>query len=304
MKLFWPSPIPKSSVVSLYPFQGRPRRYTSWEKASLPQPKPLQTPLEKKVTPSYPEWESAVQSALASFKKGAMEKVVLARKTVLRFAHPIDPFSLAAWLQGERSHGAHLFALQSGSFSMVGATPELLFRRDGKSLETMALAGTRRRGENRPFTEKEVREWSFVKDHIEKTLAPFCKEPLRLFSPSPWATFSVEHLLGRGQALLQEGVKDASLLKALHPTPALCGAPLREARRFLQREEPFSRGMYGGVLGWETEEASEWIVAIRCCTIRGSFVTLYAGAGIVAGSDPRAEWEELNAKERLFLPEP
>lgn len=256
------------------------------------------------MTPSYDQWCQNVEKALSSIQQKSFRKVVLARKTVLHCASPVDPFALAAWLQGERSQGAHLFALQEGSFGFVGATPELLFRREKNVLESMALAGTKKKNETRPFSEKEKEEWEWVKDHIEKTLSPFCQIPFLFSSPFVHTTFSVKHLCATGKATLSEKFSDRALLKALHPTPALLGAPKEEALSFLQKEEPFSRGLYGGVIGWEGEESSEWFVAIRCCSIRGSHVALYAGAGIVAGSDPKAEWEELNAKEGLFFEAP
>lgn len=101
-------------------------------------------------------------------------------------------------------------------------------------------------------------------------------------------------------ALLKKGVTDREIIAHIHPTPALCGVPQQTAFQWIQTLEPFERGLYGGLIGWSTEKESEWTVAIRCCRLQGRFAFLYAGTGIVEGSDPEAEWEELNLKMGLY----
>ena len=97
-----------------------------------------------------------------------------------------------------------------------------------------------------------------------------------------------------------ETIDDAALLSSLHPTPALCGTPKEKAFSLIRELEPFERGLYGGVLGWTTDEESEWIVAIRSCFLHGNVATLFSAAGIVEGSHPEEEWDELNQKLKLY----
>ncbi len=106
----------------------------------------------------------------------------------------------------------------------------------------------------------------------------------------------LQHLKCDIEAELKPGVCDWQLLEALHPTPAVGGAPREAALAFIRENEPYERGWYAGACGMLSRETSEFAVAIRSARIRGQRVTLFAGAGIVAGSEPAAEWAELDNK--------
>ena len=103
-----------------------------------------------------------------------------------------------------------------------------------------------------------------------------------------------------GRAMLAPYVSETALVRALYPTPALCGTPKQEALKWICATESFARGFYGGVVGWSAAEEADWMVAIRCCFIEGHVAKLYTGTGIVAGSDPETEWDELEAKLSLY----
>ena len=96
-------------------------------------------------------------------------------------------------------------------------------------------------------------------------------------------------------------VSDGALLRALHPTPAVCGVPTARARAFLREVEPFDRGLYTGPIGCFGRDASEVAVALRCATLRGHWIQLFAGAGIVEGSEADAEWQETQDKMQMLV---
>jgi menaquinone-specific isochorismate synthase len=114
-------------------------------------------------------------------------------------------------------------------------------------------------------------------------------------------TKNVQHLYSKCTATLIDPSSEAKVISLLHPTPALAGAPKEKALAAIETLEPFERGLYGGAIGWTTRDASDWVVSIRSCRIKKNIVTLYSGVGIVKGSDPEAEWDELNQKIRLFI---
>ena len=251
-------------------------------------------------SPNREEWTHAVHRALREIDSGNMKKVVLARETTLHLNETVDPFQIAAALP---TKGAALFCVDFGNGAFLGATPERLFRKNGRIVQVEAMASTRRKHQTAAeflTAEKEQREFQFVQHYLDQTLAPFCTAPL-LYTPlSTHKTQTVEHLYTRGETALAPNVSEEVVLQALHPTPALCGTPKQAALQWIQESEPFQRGYYGGYLGWSNGAASDYMVAIRCCLLQGRIAKLYTGTGIVAGSDPDAEWDELEAKLSLY----
>ena len=172
------------------------------------------------------------------------------------------------------------------------------------------MAGTRSRG-NSPLEDeslgsallkssKDLRELNPVKAFLQTALSPLSENPLSFSPVTLHKTQNVQHLYAQVKTELREYFSNHDILDRIHPTPALCGTPSRQAFDLIRKLEPFNRGLYGGALGWSTEQASEWIVGIRSCFIQGTRAYLYAGTGIVQGSDPEEEWEELNQKSRLY----
>jgi menaquinone-specific isochorismate synthase len=304
--LYWSSkegkPAPFGARFSLFPFASLRQGLspTSIRSTLPPAANPIPV-LQRTDTPHRKEWDPLVLSALQSIRSGPLQKVVLARKTTLTLSVAPDPFSIAAAIASKRSGSAlFCFALPDGS-SFLGATPERLFSREGSLLQTEALAGTEKKrpgGEARLFTSlKSQREFLFVQDYLKEAL----KECSPTFTPTTvYPTHSLLHLYSQGTALVPPHFSDTTLLQKLHPTPALCGAPKENAARWLHLHEPFDRLYYGGVIGWSHENTSDWMVAIRSIHIQENQVHLYAGVGIVEGSDPDQEWEELEAKIQLY----
>lgn len=293
---------PKGALFSIVPFASKTKiPLPASPCASLPNPTHPIRVLQKSDTPNQTEWRRLVLKALEAIREGRLEKVVLARETILTLATTPNPFSVAAALQPKRT-GAALFcaSLPDGS-ALVGATPERLFKRAGDVLRTDALAGTEKKGsqakERLLDSPKYRREFLSVQNYLKETLHPWNPIFSRV---QAYATHSLLHLHSEAKAQVPRHISDETLIQTLHPTPALCGAPKQAAADWLALHEPFQRLHYGGVVGWTHETASDWMVAIRSIRIVGNQVHLYAGAGIVEGSNPDEEWEELEAKIDLY----
>lgn len=297
MKVYWSDregkPAPVGAVFSWRPFDA----------ASLT------PPTDKGYLPSREKWIEVVEKALALIQRKELDKVVLARLCTLELKNTPDPFAIAAALQ-KKAQGAFVFCLPLGNETFLGATPERLFARRGRTILSEAVAGTRRRGKTLEEDQqlqrellasaKDLREFTPVQAHLQNALSPLCVAPPTFSPVTVHQTQNVQHLYSQCTATLKDGVTDEEILAHLHPTPALCGTPKQKAFSLIRELEPFERGLYGGVIGWTTPDASEWVVAIRSCLLRGKTATLFSGTGIVEGSDPEEEWEELNQKLKLY----
>jgi menaquinone-specific isochorismate synthase len=246
----------------------------------------------------------AVNRALKEIEAGHFQKVVLARQTIFKLAYAPDPFEVAAALES-RAKGSSLFCVQfNDKNAFLGASPERLFQRDNKAILFDAIAGTRPQGpgmdEELLSSDKDRREFQFVQDYLEKKLGPYCIQPITFSPLAIHKAANVQHLFSQGKGILSGAISDREILKQLHPTPAVCGTPNKEAGDWIYKEEPFCRNLYTGVVGWSNQTESDWTVAIRSCFLSGETACIYTGTGIVAGSDPAEEWDELEAKLGLY----
>ncbi len=262
-------------------------------------------------SPSQPEWNGNLNRVMDMFHSGDLQKIVLARKTALTFEGELDPWFLLS-RHSDQSERQFVFGLQPETDSaFIGVTPERLFRRLGDEIECEALAGTRPRGktdrEDNALgnellnSEKDVREHRYVLDTIVENLTGFCTGSVVHEDASLLKLPSVQHLLSRLKGKLRPGVTDEDILKSLHPTPAVGGFPREKALEHLLRLETFDRGWYAGPVGWVGANGAEFAVGIRSALVSGSGIELYAGAGIVEGSQADAEWNELENKISSFL---
>jgi len=254
-------------------------------------------------------YEAAVESALAAIDTGDIEKVVLARRLVVETDAPIDAGLVARRLSNaEPGSVVYLVTLPDGITSLVGASPELLLRREGHSVASDPLAGTARRsddpGRDREVarqllaTVKEQREHRLASAAVADALSPFCADLQVDAEPSLQATATLWHLRTAIRGTLKPDPPDALTIAAsLHPNPAICGTPQAAAASLIQRLEGFERRYFAGMVGWvDAHGDGEWSLTLRCAEIAGSTAVLTAGAGIVAGSDPAAEDLETEAK--------
>ncbi len=255
----------------------------------------LPKPIRRLDFPDYPTWEKRVKKAL---EQKQLDKVVLARRTTLYFDQKIDPFALVAHLQPRAGYGTLFLFQPQKEVAFIGLSPERLYHRKGREIFADALAGTRVHGkEDELFSSaKEQREFTFVKQFIHAKLSPLCTSHAWKGEDRILHTATLAHLYNQFHGLLKDPLSDRDLIPLLHPTPAMAGFPRNKALNFLDEEEPFDRGWYAAPLGWISHGSADLVVGIRSALVRGKEVHLFAGVGIVKGSDPKKEWDELNQK--------
>lgn len=267
--------------------------------------------LNRSDIPRFSEWEKLVETTLQAIRSGHISKLVLARRTTLQLDTPLSPFTLVTELLNQNTQST-LFAFQmSPSLSFLGATPEMLFKREGCHLTTEAIAGTRPKGSSSEeetqlekellCSEKDRREFKVVKKSLEATLLPLSKTGGWDGEDRVIKTAHLQHLYNRLSIELNTTLSDTDLVALLHPTPALGGYPKETALPLLKQLEPFDRGWYGAPIGVISSQSSAFYVAIRSALIKERQIHLFAGLGLIEGSCPKKEWEELNAKISWFM---
>ena len=278
----------------------------------------LPAPVSRTDGPDLRGWRANVERELRLFSEGSLGKVVLARRAGLDFAADLDPTLLAESLKAVTPGCFHFYVEPERGVAFLGASPERLFRREGRSVQSEAVAETRPRGASSAdddglrddllHSEKDLSEHAYVRIGIHEALGPLCEEIEVESDISEMKLARGRHLRSRVRGTLREGVTDAALLDALHPTSAVGGHPRGEALGEIRALEPFDRGWYAGPIGWIGTDASDFAVGIRSALVRGRTLALFSGAGIVAGSVPDEEWAEIEQKigdfTRMFGLEP
>ncbi|HSW86322.1 MAG TPA: isochorismate synthase [Rhabdochlamydiaceae bacterium] len=261
-------------------------------------------------SPVFEQWEQHLLECLEMIKSGKIEKIVLARRSTFQFDQRICPLDLLYHLR-KSSENATVFAFQfSKEHAFIGASPEKLYERQGKQIISEAIAGTRPRGKTSKEdlffksdlinSSKENHEFSVVKSFIYEKLSPMCESCSYEESDSILKTSTVQHIYNRCTGRLKDSISDLDLMKTLHPSPAIGGNPSCKAFQFIESKEPFDRGWYASPLGWVSPEAADIAVGIRSALVENSQLHLFAGTGIVRGSEPIKEWEELEHKIAQF----
>jgi menaquinone-specific isochorismate synthase len=266
--------------------------------------------VERNDAPNLVDWSRSIEAALSQIRASHCEKIVLARQSHFQLNKSPDPFDLLNQLRQQAPHAYHFGWQDSQGPAFLSITPERLFKRKRQSLESEALAGTRPRGQNAYHDEqlthelfhdtKEVREHLVVLRFMEGRFSEHCRVVERLSHLEPLRLKHVQHLQSRLQGRLLDEVTDAQLLSSLHPTPAVCGLPQAVSRTQINNLESFDRGWYAGPVGYVSKQQCEFAVGIRSGVLEGDSLTVYTGAGIVEGSDPDREWQELDHKLRSW----
>lgn len=275
-----------------------------------PVPEP---PLHVDLWPDEAGFEAMVRRALAAIATGRISKVVLARQVAATFGAPLDHASVLRRLRLHEPTCA-VFAQRIAGQAFVGASPELLVRRRGEQVWSHPLAGT---APLRPSLQAAAAALSAPKEQAEhraaamavvERLSPWCSSLDVPDGPSLVRLATVVHLGTRLSGRLRQGpggtaAPDAlSLAAVLHPTPAVAGVPTAEALDCIAELETAGRGPYAGPVGWmDGRGDGDWLVAIRSASLDGPRAVAYAGAGIVAGSDPAHELRETTLKLRTAL---
>jgi menaquinone-specific isochorismate synthase len=256
---------------------------------------------------SGPQWEQAVAEAVAAIRAGDLRKVVLALDL---FATAADPIDVRALLRRLASRYPDCFTFACDG--MVGATPELLIRQTGRQVSALVLAGTTPRGGNAAEDEalgaallasaKNTEEHAYAVTSMREALNPLCDELDSQPRPGLIRLPNLQHLgtWVRGTLAADGSPRSAlGLAAAVHPTAAVCGTPTAAALELIRELEHMDRERYAGPVGWvDADGNGEWGIALRCAQLSGRTARLFAGCGIVAGSDPAAELAEAQVKLR------
>jgi isochorismate synthase len=253
---------------------------------------------------------SLVENVLEAIGDGNLTKAVPARTRHIKIDDGFNHFDfynslLTAYPQ------AFVYMLSTPETgTWIGCTPELLLKARGNQISTLALAGTRKieeaasKGNSGTFSAKEFDEQVIVTDYIRGILDKYCSA-LQIHGPELLAAGNVYHLATYFEGTLKSGTENeheyGSLLKELHPTPAVCGLPLATSLNMLLEHEDFDRELYSGFLGPVTHSTADLFVNLRCMQVHRSSVRLYAGAGVVKGSEPEKEWLETGEKMKTLL---
>ena len=247
-----------------------------------------------------------VEEVLENIDRRIIDKVVLARTAVFNLARDYDPTELLLQLRGQATQAFHYCFQIEAHHAFLGISPELLYRRSGRKIESEAIAGTRPRGltieddqrlaSELRDSEKEQREHLMVLERMERLLQQFCNNTERLSYLEPLQLRHVQHLQSKIYGSLLPEISDSDLLPVFHPTPSVSGTPDSEARTLIRELEPFDRGWYAGPVGWISRSQAEFAVGIRSGLLCGRILRIYTGAGIVDGSVPDEEWREIEIK--------
>lgn len=254
--------------------------------------------------PAKEGWCRLIVQATEAIRDGQFSKVVLARATDLTFSHALNAGALMAASRRVNFSCYHFFMAFDAQQAFIGSSPERLWRRRGVDLLTEALAGTvaadadpaiaQRLGGWLMRDDKNQRENGLVVDDICQRLQDVTLA-LDVLPAELVRLRKVQHLRRRIQAQLLRP-DDTQCLMQLQPTAAVAGLPRAAALGFIERLEPFTRDWYAGSAGYLSRRQSEFCVTLRSAKVEGNTLRLYAGAGIVDGSDPEQEWQEIENK--------
>lgn len=257
-------------------------------------------------------WNEAVGKALAAVGAREVSKVVLARVQSVSAEGGLDAVDVAMNLWADNP-AAHVYFYQPAPGNvLLGAAPETVTTVSGSAFRATAVAGSVARGSSEKEqkalaralsrSRKDLHEQAMcVRDMVER-LRPLSEEVQAEEDPHVLTLTNIQHLETVIQATLKPGQTALSVLGALHPTPAVCGFPRDSALEFLEEAELFQRGWYSGPVGWfDGDGNGVFVPALRSAVGKGAEWRLFAGAGIVAGSDPGQEWDETRIKFQPVL---
>ena len=289
------------------------RRLSELHRGPLPLLDPAPTgPLEVRSVMPPSHYEDAVSRAVQRIRAGELEKIVLAREVEVRAPIDHDPGAVIGVLR-EAFRACYVFAVGRGPATFIGASPELLIRREGQRASTVALAGSIGRsadpavddhlGERLLRSDKDREENAIVARRIARALRPHAVWVAAPDEPGLVRVANIQHLARAIRAQLTAPIDAVELAGLLHPTPAVGGEPWTVAEPLIPALEGFDRGWYAGPVGWtDAVGDGEFCVALRCALLRGQQASCYAGCGIVRDSDPAAELAESEVKLEALLP--
>jgi len=277
-----------------------PTRCVRWRRADA-DPDAVPWPAAPLRRPQLPEWSEAewsdgVRAILQGIAAGRLEKAVLARAVEIEARRAIDPARVLESLVEANQACFRFFVRPGDDAAFVGASPERLVARRAGEAVSDAVAGTAA-GAGLLESGKDRSEHAFVVRHIVQALAPLCDGVEAEPEPSLQRHRLLAHLKTRIVGRAHPGAHVLDFVERLHPTPAVAGSPRDEALATIRALEPSHRGWYAGAVGWMRGDGlGDFTVGIRSAMIHDRRALLFAGAGIVAGSDPASEWAETEVK--------
>ncbi|MDB4075530.1 chorismate-binding protein [Crocinitomicaceae bacterium] len=243
------------------------------------------------------EYLDLANQYLEQFRKNRVSKAILSRVKKVNF--PLNPEIYYDALC-EKYPNAFVYLISSKEFgTWIGATPEVLVSIEDGIGKTMALAGTRPANDLIEWTDKERDEQQYVTDYIDSKLNGLAIETIKSIGPKTLVSGPVEHLLTDFEFEMK-ATSLVELIETLHPTPAVCGLPLRESFEIINKIERHDRGLYTGLIGWIGAETILY-VNLRCAQIIDSECYLYVGGGLTIDSNPGNEWVETENKAKTLL---
>lgn len=256
-------------------------------------------------------WLDAVERTAMEIRDREIDKVVLARELRVKSNKPFIPVSILQRLRREQPT-SYIFAVQSQEDCFLGASPERLVKRENNQFYSTCLAGSIERGKT-AFEDdqlgtfllnddKNLHEHKLVVNMIKEAFEKSCYKVDVPNSPILYKVRDIQHLYTPVTGEPKEDVSLLTMVKHLHPTPALGGFPKADALNKIRDVEQLDRGWYAAPVGWmDAEGNGEFLVSIRSGLIQGNEVSLFAGCGIVGDSVPESEYKETNMKFRPML---
>lgn len=257
------------------------------------------------------DWLQKVNTALNEIAEGDYSKIVLSRRVELTLSNQPDLYEKLESLAKDYPR-CYVFAYRKNNSIFFGASPEKLAKIKDGWVEADALAGSTQRGKTQReddqlaiellSSKKNLSEQNAVVEFITNSFSGFAEEILYEEKPIIRKLSNIQHLWTPIKAKLKPGHTIFSILKDIHPTPAICGVPWSGALDFIKTTEVYNRGLYAGIVGWfNFDEQGEFAVSIRSGLLKNNKLYAFAGCGIVKGSDPEAEFEEAELKLKPIL---
>ncbi len=264
-------------------------------------------------TPDHNDFVAMIEEALITLRHDDLKKIVLSKTLEMSLDKSVDIPRLLTNIMGQNPNAYH-FSVPLDTGILIGASPELLIRKEGNILFSNPLAGSAKRCKDPQEdkrvaqvlnqSEKDQYEHRIVVDAIRSALIPMVESMKLEVQPSLISTPTMWHLSTEIEAMLaiDSSLSIFDVIKQLHPTPAMCGTPTGLAHDHIAALEPHQRDFFSGLVGWcDAQGNGEWAIAIRCAEVASNKVRLFAGAGVVPDSCAESEWRETSAKMQTMI---
>ncbi len=266
---------------------------------------------EEILIPEKEEWVRIINNSLKLIKEKKIEKIVLSRKKIIRNKNFWNLYAILNKLNNLREESFLFFYKINSDLAFLGRSPERLFKIKKNTLTAEAIAGTRPRGidprndkmweEQLISSPKELEEHRIVSRFIKERMGNFCTDLKTIKNESVLKLQNLQHIITQYSGTIKNNLNFQDIINSFHPSPAVGGHPQATVHKVIPRLEPYHRGWYAAPIGWIRKGEGNFAVAIRSALINGKDLHIYAGAGIVLQSDPRAEWNETDNKMDNFL---